>query len=195
MKQLSHLTLFILLLLAVKLPAQMPYFKNLKSDFFSEEVTINRLYQTRDGFIWLGTSNGLYRFNGIDFERIARTQNKAFKNITALFETANAVLWMGMETGKLAVFHHEEFNSIKTDTFNIEVPVTDILQDTRGRIWIATYGQGILLKEGNSFLLLNDQNGLKDNFVYDLELGPEGDVWAGTDAGIAICSLDRKSVV
>src|SRR6202008_2328924 len=52
---------------------------------------VHALAQTTDGFLWLGTAQGLYRFDGVSFERYEPFR---FSNITALLTLPNGDLWV-----------------------------------------------------------------------------------------------------
>ncbi|HVF97065.1 MAG TPA: two-component regulator propeller domain-containing protein, partial [Flavisolibacter sp.] len=61
---------------------------------------VNCVLQAKDGFLWLGASNGLWRFDGYSFKRYANTTGPS-DNVTCLTEDGNGNLWMGYPEGKL----------------------------------------------------------------------------------------------
>ncbi len=59
---------------------------------------INRIAQTTDGFLWLGTDNGLFRFDGQSFDRISTVLRRTVSpgtQINALQAVADGGLWIG----------------------------------------------------------------------------------------------------
>ena len=54
--------------------------------------------QTRDAYLWVGTGDGLFRFNGVDFERIALARTEP-ESVFALHEDATGALWAGLMSG------------------------------------------------------------------------------------------------
>ena len=59
---------------------------------------VTAIAQTTDGFLWIGTASGLYRFDGVLFERIATSQLLSL-NVTALKATPDGDLWIGYLNG------------------------------------------------------------------------------------------------
>src|SRR2546426_10852007 len=58
--------------------------------------------QTRDGYLWLGTGNGLARFDGIHFKTFDESELNSRK-IVKLFEDSHTNLWVGTETGEIVL--------------------------------------------------------------------------------------------
>ncbi len=61
-------------------------------------LTINCLLQDRKGFLWVGTENGLYEFEGSTYTRIGVAQGVLGTYITSLYEDAGGELWVGTTT-------------------------------------------------------------------------------------------------
>ncbi|MBK1614953.1 hypothetical protein CKO44_15905 [Rubrivivax gelatinosus] len=68
-------------------------------------ANIVALAQTADGFLWLGTGGGLYRFDGVRFERITALAGQALPaaSITALHATRSGELMIGYRFGGVSV--------------------------------------------------------------------------------------------
>ena len=87
-------------------PAQTPHFRNhtLPPEFKSTEVSV--IYQDSRGFIWLGTDNGVVRYDGFEFRHFL--QRVEFGNdVTALFEDDSLNLWIGYRTGRIARIYND----------------------------------------------------------------------------------------
>src|SRR5882757_7781337 len=57
--------------------------------------TINALLQTRDGFLWVGTSGGLARFDGVRFRKFGLQDGLRSVRISTLAEDKQGALWIG----------------------------------------------------------------------------------------------------
>ena len=108
-----------------------------------DEPKILTLYQNHQGYIFAGTTKGLYRFDGVDFYKYQQALPDSAAAITAIGEVYNNQLWLGFEDGHLAVLQN---NSIEPLVFEEGYPkktIKKILFDKAGTIWLATAGEGI----------------------------------------------------
>src|SRR5712671_3289821 len=56
---------------------------------------VQAIAQTRDGYLWIGTREGLARFDGIHFQTVGLIREKPLLSITALMESKDGSLWIG----------------------------------------------------------------------------------------------------
>ena len=103
--------------------------------------TIN---QDSDGFIWLGTGEGLYRFNGFDFEYFTTEDGLADNFVTDIFRDNVGRLWIGHQSGSVSVLSGSDF-VVLNESPETQGTVTDITQDDHGFIWVTVQNQGLLL--------------------------------------------------
>ncbi|GAB0112321.1 diguanylate cyclase domain-containing protein [Pseudoalteromonas distincta] len=100
--------------------------------------SLKSVVQDQQGYMWLGTQFGLSRFDGATFTNY-NTQNSPFlpsNGINKLLIDSNGLLWIGTKSG-LVVINPTTFSA---QEFNIKGPVRDILEDSKGSIWIAANG-------------------------------------------------------
>jgi len=150
---------------------------------------INKIFADSSGFLWLGTENGLFRWDGI--KAIKFTKSEGSEDVTAINQAADGKLWIGFHDGSLAFTQQRQLLKYKpADYFNDSAAVSDILFDTKGKIWWSTFGGGLYCGDQKKVLSLTLTNGLSDNYVYELAFGPDNNVWAATDNGVNICHVD-----
>ncbi len=98
------------------------------------------LAQTQDGYLWLGTDSGLYRFDGVSFEHYKPQSGATFPvgPVYSLLSLPNGDLWIGFDDGKICFLR----NGTTIDYTTLEgVPRGRILgfeQDRDGTLWAAT---------------------------------------------------------
>ncbi len=95
------------------------------------------LAQAPDGYLWLGTGAGLYRFDGVKFERysLGGGDRLPSSNITALFADFSGDIWIGDVSGNISRLH-----SGRLTTFYLDMPSATIYQitaDRSGSVWAA----------------------------------------------------------
>jgi signal transduction histidine kinase/ligand-binding sensor domain-containing protein len=97
------------------------------------------LAQSPDGFLLLGTGSGLYRFDGVTFERIVPSNQPdlAFRDITALLALPSGEIWIGYYAGGVS----ELKNGVLTSYGRLEgVPagwITSFARESDGTLWVA----------------------------------------------------------
>ena len=95
------------------------------------------LAQTTDGFLWVGTSTGLYRFDGLEFEPFLRSINDPpIREVRALLATSDGGLWVGYRDG--AAFLKEDTTAFYSERQGLPYGrVTSLAQTPDGAIWAA----------------------------------------------------------
>jgi len=158
---------------------------------------LQTIFQDRQGFILLGTTNGIYRFNGINYLKIPADDSLQKASIKVIFQAVDGTIFAGTHSGNIARINKEKLELFKPEEGNPRAPITDIAQDTYGNIWFATYGEGVYCFDNKRLYNYNTDDGLSDNYTYSLATDKSGNVLVGTDGGISICSFanGKKSVI
>ena len=121
---------------------------------------IYSIIQDSSGYIWIGTEDGLNRFDGyefVSFRNIPRDTTSIRNNhVYSLFEDSERKIWIGTENGiSIYDLETEKFHSFSVKTANgasIKDKVQNILFDENGLIWINANKQGAFVynKEQNT---------------------------------------------
>jgi ligand-binding sensor domain-containing protein/signal transduction histidine kinase len=101
------------------------------------QSSVISVIQTKDGYLWLGTLNGLVRFDGINFTVFNQNNTPGLPSnrIVYLFEDSQNILWVGTETAGLCAIQN---GIVKTfDTGGAGGKVTAAFQDETGAVWFS----------------------------------------------------------
>ena len=98
--------------------------------------TIREIAQTTDGYLWLGTDEGLVRFDGYDFVVFNKYQAHLPANsITTLAAGPDGSLWIGTASG-LTRYHDKQFTTYTTKDGLPDDSIADICVDHTGAVWV-----------------------------------------------------------
>ena len=144
------------------------------------------LAQTTDGFLWLGTASGLFRFDGIRFEPYKPQSGEAFpqRSVASLLAVPDGGLWVGYWYGGVSFIK----NGTVTDYGKAEgLPSDAVLafaRDRQGAIWIAAGEDGLARLEGSRWRKIGTDWGFAGS-AYTVFADQAGTIWVGTPSTVA----------
>ncbi len=183
------LLILVFTLFANRLSAQMPGTRHFTINEGGDPIKISTLFKNKNGYVYAGTSKGLYKFDGIKFTLIPFKNPVANPTITSIFQDAQNQLWVGLQTGDVARLTNNFLKIFIPEEGTPKKAITAFIQDKQNNIWFATDGEGIYYFSGKHLYNINTADGLTDNGVYSLTLAANGEVLAGTDQGISVCKV------
>ena len=146
---------------------------------------IAAIAQDADGYLWIGTSAGLFRFDGVRFtpwDRIGAMRLPAGA-VTALLVGRDGRLWVGLDNGAGVA----AINKRQVELFDPgEVgSVTALAEGGDGTIWVVA-DPGLYRLEGRSWTRVPVLNGGSPARVVNAGTFSGGTVWAGTTNGLFV---------
>lgn len=156
-----------------------------RSDQGLPQNTVQAIVATRRGYLWLGTQEGLVRFDGVKFTVFDSANTKEIRNnnVQSLLEDRDQVLWIGTEGGGLTSFKDGKFKNFSTANGLASDVIRAIHQDRNGTLWIGTYGGGLIRSEKGKFSSYSTQHGLSSDRISTIFEDPAGTLWIGTYGG------------
>src|SRR3979490_1991941 len=98
--------------------------------------TIRAIAQTSDGYLWLGTDEGLARFDGYEFVVFSKANGDLPANsITALAAAGDGSLWIGTSNG-LTQYHEGRFRTFTVKQGLPDNAITALYSDHEGTLWL-----------------------------------------------------------
>ena len=137
------------------------------------------LAQTLDGYLWIGTDHGLYRFDGTRFERFEEpsTSKRAVYGLSA---SSGGGLWISYEAGGVSFLKDGQIVYYDSKAGLPRGEIEGFTEDNHGAIW--AYGAGCLYTlVGGHWKNIGSDSGLKDGTASSLFIARTGAFWVGTD--------------
>ncbi|OSZ79095.1 hypothetical protein CAP35_12840 [Chitinophagaceae bacterium IBVUCB1] len=176
----SALLMLMLLICARSAWAQHTFSRHYYLNDAEIPVKANTITQDDNGYIWIGTDNGIYRFNGRQVVLIAPQKDKPVTALTAYHNTVLA----GFADGSVATLDGKELKPFDIQGAKPATAITDIKMDAAGVLWLCTEGEGFFAIVNHLGVACNKTTGLSDDYVYNLSIFPLKRVVVSTDRGI-----------
>ena len=174
---------------------------NLSFDLFSQEhgLSNNQIHcvlQDKKGWMWIGTSQGVCRFDGYRFTVFKNDpdDSTSLKGnlVRVIYEDSKGQLYIGTENGGLNKFDRdkETFQHIFYNGQSAplkDVSVTSIMEDHDGNLWVGTETNLYRIEDGNKLTTIRPSNlqGFSDYFRV-IRTDQSGKIWIGTNRGAYI---------
>ena len=176
-------------------------FNDLNIEQGISQTTIESIFQDSKGYVWLGTNDGLNKFNGYDFKvyNYEQDENSISNNfITDINEDKYGNIWIATIDGvnKLDTKTGKFTNYLKENNLISSGNATQILITKDNNILVSTDdGLNIYNPHKDRFdRILSNKNDLISQFIYCIDEDNEGNIWLGTKLGISKVSKDFKII-
>lgn len=141
---------------------------------------INTIGQSRDGYLWIGGVDGLFRFDGVAFEPIGLEPARAGRLVvSAVLGARNGEVWVGLgRSGGVAVYRGGRL--IDTRMPDPSREVTSLAEDPQGGIWVARGGRkrgGLARWFQGRWRAYGPADGLPEREVWQVYFTRDGTQW------------------
>jgi len=104
------------------------------------QSSVIAVVQTRDGYLWLGTTKGLVRFDGNGFTIFNEFNTLGLNSdqIVFLFEDSHTNLWVGTDTAGVEMIHDGKVQTVAFGGMGHESRLISAGEDTNGAVWLYT---------------------------------------------------------
>ncbi|HEV8183514.1 MAG TPA: two-component regulator propeller domain-containing protein [Candidatus Angelobacter sp.] len=144
-----------------------------QSDDGLPQNSAQAMLQTNDGYVWIGTQEGLVRFNGVEFKVFNKSTTDAIRDVRVLYQDREGALWIGTFGGGLVRYQNGQFTNYTANSGLSNNSISCILQDRQGNLWVGTEN-GLNEFTGGKIVIFNRTNGLSDNRVRAIAEDREG---------------------
>ncbi len=149
--------------------------------------SVNAISQTPDGYLWIGSENGLVRFDGVSFV-LVRSADAAVSPkgpVRELAADATGDLWIRDQNLTVTRYRDGKFEAPLRDAVQGDRGVTAITRDAQGRVLLLARSFGMLRSNGARLEKLSRTAWVPNLLVISIAETPDGTGWLGTrDAGL-----------
>jgi ligand-binding sensor domain-containing protein/signal transduction histidine kinase len=147
--------------------------------------SVTVIQQAKDGYLWVGTTGGLARFDGVKFTEVAlpKGSSNGPAAVTALCEDMAGYMWIGTEDHGIFSWKDGQTQHYDASSGLLDDAVTSLTLDTQGRLWVGTR-RGVNRRDASQWISFTTNDGLPDNSVSSVHAAMSGTVWITTAGGI-----------
>lgn len=146
---------------------------------------ITGMTQTSNGFLWLASANGLFRFDGASFQRFTTPDGSQplNGNVSAVFSPSGNDLWVGMRFGGAYLIHEGRLTHYADAQGLPPHSVTEFARQDDGTLWMQTT-VGLYRLKGDRWIEVELSADASEGVGWSVYVDRHNTVWALGDAGI-----------
>jgi len=154
---------------------------------------ITALAQTEDGYLWIGSEQGLFRFDGVRFEEYKPQPGVELPSysIFALMPTPDGGLWIAFSPNAVAFLKNGTLTVFTRKDELPDSPIHCFARDHEGRIWAGTEA-GLALRQGTRWVDIGPDWNVPREMIRYLLVDREGTLWVATINRIAFLRQGSK---
>jgi len=190
-KTMKHTLVLAILCCLIQFDVQGSCFRNYQKENGLSNNCVWAIMQDSQGFIWVGTNDGLNRFDGKNFKvyknRLQDSLSIGHNFIHCIKEDSKHRMLIGTRRGlyyydrEYDHFHHIALKKEKQN----DITVNDIMEDSHGNILIATHGEGLFQLDNNlrvlkHFVASKTPQSIPSNFIWTIVNDQQNNIWLGT---------------
>ena len=177
-------------------------FQNLTIDDGLSQSLVEYIYQDSLGYMWIGTDDGLNRFNGIDFKIYKNSKSDrntiSDDGITSIIEDSSKNLWIGTDNGlnkmDLLTGDIHRYLVSEEDKQNSNSTIEELMIDSKGRLVVCTISSLNIYDSENDTFEQITSNLFKDKVLQDFVEDNNGDIWIATNSGLYKYSAEENNI-
>jgi ligand-binding sensor domain-containing protein/serine phosphatase RsbU (regulator of sigma subunit) len=167
-------------------------FRNFNSQDGLAQSFVYSIIQDVHGYLWIGTGNGLSRYNGFKFENYTTSDSLADNFITCGISDGE-FLWFGHMNGRLSYFNEKKFHTVNVPQSNLS-PITHFAKSPDDHIWVSTYSNG-LLKLAKETGVIKHHLFKDQTFIISFDFLDDNELFVGTNTGLLYCRFKESGEI
>jgi ligand-binding sensor domain-containing protein/signal transduction histidine kinase len=157
------------------------------------ENYVRGIAQTRDGYIWVASDEGVSRFDGVNFFSLGLHEGFQSGPVRVLFADGHGALWIGTVDGGLDCWQAEKLSKFTSHDGLPSDSITALAEDSKGRLWVGTQSGLSILQDG-CLSALKGSEIFSNKTVTAISRDHKGTMWVGA-SGAGIYSYQGENFV
>ena len=152
------------------------------------QSSVNTIKQTNDGFLWLGTQEGLVRFDGVQFTVFDKNNTPQIKHnhIVSMTIDKKGTLWIATLSEGLITYRNGVFKVVSNVPQLNGTQLRHLYTDYHGSIWVSTRDSGLVKIDSATVTHYTMNNGLVSNNIWEVTEDIKDRIWVAAEGGISV---------
>jgi ligand-binding sensor domain-containing protein len=152
------------------------------------QSSVTAIVQARNGYLWLGTFNGLVRFDGLRFKVFSPNTAPSLPSarIVQVFADYNKTLWVGTEEGVLMSYKDGAFETRASSDAQRITGYMRGIAEAENALWLITSDRKLFRFADGRLAVVGTNWNLTGTHVAGLATDDHRQLWVGTDRGISV---------
>jgi ligand-binding sensor domain-containing protein/signal transduction histidine kinase len=148
------------------------------------KTPVAALYQGQNGELWIGTQEGLYRYEAEKVTSVAGKDKLILPDVRTITESDDGTLWFGMYGGGLGTLHNGTLKQFRHKDGLSSDLISCLYADSDGTLWIGTADNGVCRFANGKFSSVSQEHGLPSKVISHIVDDNAGHLWMGSQNGI-----------
>jgi ligand-binding sensor domain-containing protein/signal transduction histidine kinase len=157
------------------------------------ENYVRALAQTLDGYIWVGTDEGVSRFDGVNFFSLGPQEGFRGGPVQTLYGDSRGALWIGSVDDGLSCWQGGKLNKFTVSDGLPSASITALAEDSDGRIWIGTQN-GLAAWQTGRLISLEGAGIFSGKAISTIFCDSQGTMWVGI-TGLGVFSYQEGKFI
>ena len=181
-----------LLFLGTSLLSGQTYsFRNYGTERDIPDGYVYNISQSGDGFLWIGTTSGIFRFDGYNFFSVQYPDSVSGRYPSKSLKDKNGTIWYGFSDGSL--FYSKESKLIQVPIPNNK-RISELIEGPDGLIYIIPQAKSVFSVNPVKPTEIHQYPLSVEPVLYSASFTNSGNILIGTEENLLVCSIGKDSV-